>query len=50
MYVAAGKTKGANPMTLWRCKRGSNKNEAANLVVERSLHTTTKMSLLTATG
>ncbi len=48
MYVKVGKTKGG--LTLWRCIRGSSKNEAANLVIERSLHTTAKMTQLTATG
>jgi len=48
MYVKIGKTKAG--LTLWRCKRGSSKNEAANLVIERSLHTTAKMTQLTATG
>jgi hypothetical protein len=48
MYVEVGKNKGG--LTLWRCQRGSSKNEAANLVIERSLHTTAKMTQLTATG
>eukprot|EP00775_Hariotina_reticulata_P012129 gene12129-12267_t len=48
MYVEVGKTKSG--LTLWRCTRGSAKNEAANLVAERSLHTTAKMNELTATG
>jgi len=48
MYVEVGKTKSG--LTLWRCTRGSGKNEAANLVAERSLHTTAKMNELTATG
>ncbi len=48
MYVEVGKTKSG--LTLWRCKRISSKDEAANLVMERSLHTTAKMNELTATG
>jgi hypothetical protein len=48
MYVELKKTKAG--LTAWRCKRGSSKNEAANLVIERSLHTTAKMTQLTATG
>jgi hypothetical protein len=48
MYVEVGKTKGG--LTLWRCKRGSSKNEAANLVIERSMHTTARMLQITATG
>jgi hypothetical protein len=46
--VEVGKTKGG--LTLWRCKRGSSKNEAANLVIERSMHTTARMLQITATG
>lgn len=48
MYVAVGKTK--TGLTKWRCTRGSSKNEAANLVIERSLHTTAKLTELTAGG
>lgn len=48
MYVEIGKAKSG--LTLWRCTRGSSKNEAANLVLERSMHTTGKMTLVTATG
>jgi hypothetical protein len=48
MYVYLGKNKAG--LRLWRCKRGSSKNEAANLVIERSMNTTAKMKQLTATG
>lgn len=48
MYVEVGKTK--QGLTTWRSTRGSSKNEAANLVIERSLHTTGRMNEMTAVG
>lgn len=48
MYVEVGRTK--QGLTTWRSTRGSSKNEAANLVIERSLHTTGRMNEITALG
>jgi hypothetical protein len=44
--------KGGRGLTLCRCKRGSFKTEAGNLVIERmrSTHTTARMLQSTATG
>lgn len=48
MYELVGVSKeGAK---LWRSKRGSSKNEAFNLNIERSMHTTGKMKEETAMG
>ncbi len=48
MYVEVGRTK--QGLTTWRSTRGSSKNEAANLVIDRSLHTTSRMNEVTALG
>ena len=48
MYVKIGTN--SKGLTLWQSTRGSSKNEAANLVLERSMHTTGKMKQVTATG
>jgi hypothetical protein len=48
MYIEIGKTK--RGLTKWRSTRGSSKNEAANLVLEHSMHTTAPMNEDTAAG
>ena len=41
MYVRVGTS--SDGLAYWRCVRGSSKNEAINLVVERGMHTTGQM-------
>ncbi len=48
MYVKIGTSK--DGLTLWRCTRGSSKNESVNLVAENSLRTTGKMRERVATA
>lgn len=48
MYLRVGTTK--EGLALWRCIRGSSKNEAVNLVAERSLQTTAKFTERTGLG
>lgn len=48
LYTPMGVSK--DNLTYWRCARGSSKNEAVNLILERSLHTTGKMKEETAMG
>lgn len=48
MYKLVGLDAAGNEQ--WRSTRGSNKNEAVNLLLERSMHTTGKFKEVTAMG
>jgi hypothetical protein len=48
MYLRVGTSK--EGLALWRSIRGSSKNEAVNLVIEKSLQTTAPMQEDTALG